>query len=156
MAQLDLFSDAPVGFETTAIYPNRLRDKHRVEQLLGLNEWGDADTQFLLRDGRLFAIGYRRIVYGDHGGYLEFNRSHLRCDLVRKFNHPAPVDAFYEWLMPVGDPDTKVYDQWRDVRELANPPPGGFRGDRAEGYADYRPGYLYVSPFELRVAARPQ
>lgn len=62
--QPDLFA-AP---GSTAIYPNRLRDKAQVEAARGWPEQGSPRTQFLLPSGEVFAVGYRRIVYGDHGG----------------------------------------------------------------------------------------
>lgn len=78
----------------------------------------------------------------------QFNQTGVAYDVLRR---PAPTDAYYEWLEPVDGSGVKIYDQRRDVSELPNPPPGGFRGNRPEGYADYRPGYTYVSPWELHV-----
>lgn len=86
-----------------------------------------------------------------HGPYVEFERPQIRAKLRRKFDRPAPPEAYYEWLEPVDGSGVKVYDQRRDVKHLANPPAGGYRGNRAEGYADYRPGYIYVSPWELHI-----
>lgn len=150
MSQLDFF-DAGAGMPgSTACYPNRQRDRLRVEATLGLLEFGNAETAFYTPIGTLFAVGYRRVVYGDHGPYVEFERCQLRCWLRRKFDRNLPPDAYYEWLEPADGSGVKVYDQRRDVSQLPNPPAGGFRGNRPEGYADYRPGFIYVSPWELR------
>lgn len=153
LAQFDLFAPAPPSsFQTTALYPNRLRDKRRVEQRCGLAEHGDAKTVFLTPRGALFAVGYVRVVYGDHGPYVEFLPEQVRHVLLPKFSRPVPAGAYYEWLLPADGSNMKVYRQLRDVRHLRNPPAGGYRGDREDGYADYRPGVMYVSPWELRVA----
>lgn len=149
MQQQSLF-EVVINPDSTAIYPNRVRDKERVEQALGLPEQGDETTLFTTPTGTLFAVGYLRVVYGDHGPYIEFAHEQIRCELKRRFNRPPPPDAYYDWLEPADGSKVKVYDQKRDVRNLKNPPPCGFRGNRKEGYADYRPGRIYVNPFELR------
>lgn len=140
--------------ETTAIYPNRVADKQKVEAQKGWREHGDETTEFFTPRGTLFARGYVRIVYGDHGPYIEFQREHIRIGLEPKCRTPLPKHCFYEWLIPVDGSNIKVYDQKRDVRKLRNPPAGGFCGDRKEGYADYRVGFVYVSPHELNSAPR--
>lgn len=149
--QLDFFDQGSNYPETTATYPNRVRDRLAVEARLGLTEKGNETTQFKTVNGTLFAVGYVRVVFGDHGPYLEFERRHIRVVLKQKFGKPLPADAYYEWLEPVDGSGVKVYDQRRDVKNLPNPPAGGFRGNRVEGYADYRPGFIYVSPWELVV-----
>lgn len=139
---------------TTAIYANRLADKKKVEETCHIEEVGNSTAKFYTPGGTLFAEGYIRVVYGDHGPYVEFNKSHIKCKLVRKFNQPAPPDAYYEWLFPVGEIGVKVYDQRRDVKHLKNPPKGGVMGNRKEGYADYVVGMIYVSPYDLEVKAK--
>jgi hypothetical protein len=138
-----------MSLRTTAIYPNRVADKARIEAALGLEEFGNETTEFRTKLGTLFAMGYVRVVYGDHGPYVEFEPRHIRTRLRRKFNRPLPARCFYEWLEPEDGSHVKVYDQKKEVRNLKNPPPGGFRGDRPEGYADYRIGCIYVAPEEL-------
>jgi len=149
--QSQLFANEAIAPGSTAIYPNRLRDKSRVEAAKNLAEFGDAITEFHTKTGAIFAVGYVRVVYGDHGPYVEFKREQICAELKRKFIRVVPADAYYEWLEPVDGSGVKVYDQRRDVRHIKNAPKGGFAGNRAEGYADYRPGMIYVSPFELNV-----
>jgi hypothetical protein len=134
---------------TTAIYPNRVIDKEKLELDLGLDEFGDNTTYFYTKNGTLFAVGYIRIVYGDHGPYVEFNVINIRSELRRKSYKPFDPASFYDWLVPVNDSSLKVYDQKRDVRYLKNPPEGGFKGNREEGYADYKVGMFYVNPYEF-------
>lgn len=143
------------GFEevlhpTTAIYPNRRADKAIMEDLFGYQEEGNETFSFFTPKGALFAKGYVRMVYGDHGPYLEFKPEHVKCKLVKKFNNKElDPKCYYEWLMLENEPEVKVYDQKRDVKNLPNPPRGGFRGNRKEGYADYKVGMIYVSPYDL-------
>lgn len=137
---------------TTAAYPNRQRDKARVEALKGWAEAGNDLQEFKTTAGILFARGYSRIVYGDHGPYLEFLPSQVIAPLTPHFQGKAPANAYYEWLDVKGDTKTKVYSQLKTVADLPNPPSGGFRGNRPEGYADYKPQHLYVSVWELMAA----
>lgn len=143
--------------KTTAIYSNRREDKFLLEAKLKLNEFGDNTTKFMLGD-KLFAIGYTRIVYGDHGPYIEFDVSHIKCKLVAKyggdatFNVPKEPKYYYYWYRPVHC-NAKVYFQLKTVRGLANAPR---RNDgkrsmfaRVEGYADYKIGMIYVDPYEF-------
>lgn len=85
-----------------------------------------------------------------HGPYIEFEPHHVCCTLRRHFEGEPPADAYYEWLEPEDGSGAKVYAQRRTVADLPNPPAGGFKGNRSEGYADYRPGKIYVAPEELK------
>lgn len=137
--------------ETTARYPNRIKDRKKVETLYSLPEFGSADQSFLTSSGTKIAVGYVRVVYGDHGPYVEFELSNFKCELKSKFNRTVPVDAYYEWMTVNDDSDIKIYRQLRDVKDLPNPPSPGFRGNRSEGYADYLPGKYYISPYDMRI-----
>jgi len=144
---MDLFEFDPPT--TTAIYPNRLEDKKKVEAIYSLQEHGNDATEFYDNKGKLFAIGYERVVYGDHGPYVEFRKGHIISKLQPKWDADCPDDSYYELLVSVNDPFIEVYDQKRDVKKLKNPPKGGFRGNRSEGYADYKPGMFYVGVFKF-------
>ena len=74
-------------FVSTAIYPNRLEDKIGLEKDLSLSEEGNDETMFFLPDKMVFATGYTRIVYGDHGPYLEFARKHIKSKLYSKYGN---------------------------------------------------------------------
>ena len=138
--------------ETTAIYPNRRRDKTRVEHELHLTEKGNETTRFQTPLGTLLAVGYVRIVYGDHGPYIEFRKDQIRAELEPKFKTPLPSHCYYEWLIPTDGSEVKVYDQKKDVKNLKNAPAGGYKGNRTEGYADYKVGMIYISPWETTIA----
>lgn len=66
----DFFEFDDVKQRTTAIYPNRVKDRIEVETLFGLREFGTAASRFYTKEELLFAIGYIRVVYGDHGPYV--------------------------------------------------------------------------------------
>lgn len=136
---------------TTAIYPNRIREKHKIEKLFDLGEHGNDSTKFHSTKGTLIFQGYVRVVYGDHGPYVEFTKEQLRCEPIKKFNRNVPFNAYYEWQTLDDGSDVKIYWQLKDVHNLPNPPAGGFKGNRVEGYADYKPGMYYISPYELKV-----
>lgn len=61
-----------------------LRARSRVENSLGLAEFGDAWTEFYSSiDGLPVARGYDRIVYGDHGPYVDACSDALVMDSFR-------------------------------------------------------------------------
>jgi len=148
--------------KTTAIYNNRIEDKSKLENILNLQEEGDLNKIFLLPNGKVFAEGYNRIVYGDHGPYIEFNKSHIKCKLYSRFgnkideeNLPKDSKYYYFWLFPHGSEKTKVYLQIKPVTDLPNAPKreDGKKSafNRKEGYADYKSGMYYVDPYSLSI-----
>ena len=145
--------------ETTAIYPNRIEDKAKLESILGLAEFGNQTTKFYVLDD-LFAVGYQRIVYGDHGPYVEFSQENIKCRLKAVYGEeelPPEKGAkyYYIWMFPTFDYNLKVYWQIKPVTKLKNAPTraDGKRScfNREEGYADYRRGFYYVNPYDLDV-----
>lgn len=135
---------------TTAIYPNRQKDKRRVEALYRLEEFGSPDRKFYSPRGLLLAIGYKRMVYGDHGPYIEFAPENIVFENWAQIR-PSRYPFYYGIWCPIDNSFITLYDQVRDVKHLPNPPKGphSFRGNREEGYADYVPGRLYISPEEI-------
>lgn len=147
--------------KTTAIYDNRIEDKIKLEAEFALLEFGNNEREFYLPNGKLFAKGYVRIVYGDHGPYVEFDKSQIMLKLFSRFGNKFDVDNlpeldykyYYYWLFPYGDENIKVYLQIKPVTDLSNAPK---RSDgkkssfnRKEGYADYKRGMFYVDPYTL-------
>jgi len=147
--------------DTTAIYPNRVDDKLQVENKIGIPEFGNDSIDLYVPGGPLFSKGYVRVVYGDHGPYIEFEEKHILIPMKSKFNNfvdtenlpPLDYKWYYFWLCPRAYPDIKVYLQIKPVTSIPNAPkradgkPSCF--NRAEGYADYRRGCFYVDPFQL-------
>lgn len=108
-----------------------------------LPEWcnmsGDT-TKLETRSGTVIASGYNRIVIGDYGAFVEFSRAqanarHLKIKEGQSYRIEDPRYAEhvkYLWLTADDDSDVKVYDQKRSVE-----------------YANYKPGMLYVSVYEV-------
>lgn len=150
-------------FKSTAIYDNRIEDKNLLESKLSLSELGDEIKEFYTLNDKLFATGYNRVVYGDHGPYLEFDQKHIKLKLFSRFNNPIDVNNlpdenhkyYYFWMYPYGSIDTKVYLQIKSVTNLPNAPKrdDGKKSNfnRVEGYADYKRGLYYVDPYQLKL-----
>lgn len=143
---------------STAIYSNRIYDKRRLEATIGLPEFGGPQV-FRTLGGAMFATAFVRVVYGDHGAYVEFARDHVVAPLVGRFGDsatalpPPTVPHYYVWLEVPGAPGLKVYWQIKPVTDKPNAParddgrPSCF--NRRKGYADYRRGMMYVDPYAL-------
>lgn len=84
-----------------------------------------------LRNGTLFSNGFNRVVHGERGDYVEFEKEQIQQNLISKFGNDLTEDNdyYYWWLYPETDIETKVYLQKRTVK-----------------YADYKIGKYYVSP----------
>lgn len=88
------------------------------------------DQKIYLKDGTLFANSFNRVVHGGRGDYVEFEESDILLPLEYKFGTPTTaLEHYYNWMIPVGHPETKVYWQLKTVK-----------------YADYKVGKFYVSP----------
>lgn len=149
-----------IMFQSTAIYPNRIKDKKLLEACMKVSEQGDETTEFKGVGDSFRLKGYTRIVYGDHGPYLEFEQRHLQCKLKSIYNQgfdpnnlPENSKFYYYWLTPEMGVGIKIYLQIKSVSDLPNAPKRAdgeeSKFNRAEGYADYRRGFYYVSPWEL-------
>jgi hypothetical protein len=134
-------------FVSTAIYPNRVRDKEKLENACDLIEGGSARFIFKTAGGLEIAQGYIRITYGDHGPYIEFLPSQIEWSNL--ICERKDLGYYNKWYTKTGR--VLVYEQLRTVANLPNPPAGrySFRGNRKEGYADYRVGRVYVSPYDV-------
>lgn len=137
-------------FKTTAIYENRIKDKKALLSSIPLNEFGDNDVYFLSIFNTLLCKGFNRIVFGDHGPYIEFLKEHIIFDnWISKRNGIGYYDKYY----PIDNSSILLYAQRKDVSNLPNPPKGkySFNGNRKEGYADYIVGRYYISPYEPKL-----
>jgi len=149
---------------TTAIYPNRIEDKEILKRFMSLPEEGSKDIELWIPSGPLFSRGYTRIVYGDHGPYIEFDAHNILLKLVSKFGNdistlpdPESCKLYFFWMYPEGYKRIKVYWQIKPVSDKPNAPrredekPSCF--GRVEGYADYKRGMYYVDPYLLEKRA---
>ena len=132
---------------TTAIYENRIRDRKELFANIPLNEFGDNDVVFETVNGLVICIGYNRIVFGDHGPYIEF----LDENILPDYWHCERSNiGYYDKYYPIDKSSILLYGQRASVKDLPNPPKGprSFNGNRKEGYADYIVGRYYISPYE--------
>eukprot|EP00747_Dinoflagellata_sp_TGD_P179050 gnl/TRDRNA2_/TRDRNA2_29190_c0_seq1.p1 gnl/TRDRNA2_/TRDRNA2_29190_c0~~gnl/TRDRNA2_/TRDRNA2_29190_c0_seq1.p1 ORF type:complete len:358 (+),score=52.62 gnl/TRDRNA2_/TRDRNA2_29190_c0_seq1:107-1180(+) len=132
---------------STAKHPNRERDKKRIEETVGLDEFGDSATEFYAAKSGLglVAIGYERIVYGDHGPYVEFSQEQICWANFPNFVE-KPTGCYFDEFWTV-DGLTMLYSQKRAVKNKPNPPrgPTSVSNNCPDGYANYRVGKLYIS-----------
>lgn len=96
---------------------------------------GDQKTEFYDKLGSLIAIGYSRIVIGDRGPYVEFNESNIKTTMRIPDNEQWRLRkqsfCYYAEFRTILT-NIKIYYQFRPV-----------------DYADYKPGFYYISPFDL-------
>lgn len=157
---------------------NRLTDQRRVQKRLGLAEVGDSHTVFFERApgtsavirGAVLAVGYERVLYGDHGPYVELSPDQIRWEswphFFDKRNYEAYYDEYYTesshhvwwarwecWHPRPSDGVLMLYAQRHSVADRPWAP--GCRArpheERLEGYADYRPGYFYIAAEEALI-----
>ena len=97
--------------------------------------------------GTHVATGYKRIVYGDHGPYLEFDESQIVFKNFKRFKKKSSL-AFYDERY-TENRHVELYEQKKSVNRIPNPPKGEYskRNNRPEGYADYLTGMYYIRFF---------
>lgn len=94
---------------------------------------GSGGRRFFTPRGSLLATGYRRVVVGDYGAYVEFGPDQVPAGtLVERFAGAPARAVKYIWMVPRDGSGTKVYKQLGTV-----------------GYADYLPGHYYVAPGDV-------
>eukprot|EP00440_Ansanella_granifera_P039253 gb/GFBE01042589.1/.p1 GENE.gb/GFBE01042589.1/~~gb/GFBE01042589.1/.p1 ORF type:complete len:415 (+),score=76.18 gb/GFBE01042589.1/:1-1245(+) len=150
---------------------NRLQDQWRVWQTLRLEEVGNNTVKFFekasLKDSSptVIAVGYERILYGDDGPYVELSKSQICWDAwPHKHDKKNYGNSYYDehftgrsyatwrerWQRWEDKPCKgllMLYAQRNAVSNRPWAPSAAARPHawRDHGYADYRPGYYYVS-----------
>jgi len=134
--------------DTEVELSNRIENRDEVERKAKLHEFGMHPDMCLITNpqGTVLFKGYERIVYGDHGPYLEFLAHNV---MDTQFGQPL-AGHYYNRRYPLQNGERiKLYCQKKTVADRPNPPKQGrfsTANDRPEGYADYRPGRFYVDP----------
>lgn len=152
---------------------NRRRDLRCVRRHLGIGPDGDPDVEVrCARGDRVIAVGYRRVLLGDHGPYLELEREHVRWENLRLM--PGGAARFYDEYRAIVDGESyddiahsslgtggggrgaKLYDQLRAVEGQGNPPRDSAwavanNRPHEEGYAAYVVGKIYVGAYDVAV-----
>lgn len=126
---------------------NRVTGATEVLEKVGLQEQGRGDVIVLLDDGRgtVVSAGCRRIVYGDHGPFIELERDKTQWVNFHIHNE-RPFHSYYNESF-TRDKKFMPYEQLRSAQNVPNPPRTGkrrVRNNRPEGYADYLPGACYL------------
>lgn len=113
-----------------------VREYYRMRlRQMAISEHG-ADDVVLKNDcGTVLANGYRRVVVGDYGAYIEFTQKQLVQEAISpKWPGSQKKEASYIWHETTDASKTKVYLQQHRVQ-----------------YADYVPRMYYVSPDDIFV-----
>jgi len=107
-----------------------------VERLNLPYKTGNSELEFYTSTGLLIFRGYSRIVIGGRGPYVEFDKSTIVKDNIKMpRGQEWRVDsenAYYVEFRTIDEANVKIYFQKKRV-----------------GYAPYKIGLCYISPFDL-------
>jgi len=147
-------SGRPV-FKTLVDTENRRKDKRAIEDEHGLTEQGLLDLNIYSKSqpNLQIASGYYRMLYGDHGPYIEFVHKQIMWNAFPNVDRRG-VHAYFDYYYSE-DRSIRLYYQRRDVKNKPNPPYlfGARRAEnnRPEGYADYVTGRYYADANDVNV-----
>lgn len=121
--------------------PEDLSEKYRnfyIKNVPTCFSLGGSSDKLYTYDGILICNGYTRIVVGDYGAFIEFNKEQANTEAYiiapgqeYRINDPKySTHVKYIW-MTINDTGIKIYKQKRAVT-----------------YADYKAGMFYISPHE--------
>lgn len=131
-----------VAFKAMALYMNELPQKFTCSTQ-GFTPTGAyikaVDTPIVTLNGTTLANKYERIVIGHYGAFIEISDDDINHLFIKvregqeyRINNSKYADHVkYEWYTTHDESDCKLYFQKRTV-----------------DYADYKPGYWYISPYE--------
>jgi hypothetical protein len=109
---------------------------NKFEKRLLINVTHGADLKFYSQAGLHLATGYLRVVIGGRGPYVEFSASQILWQnfLVPETEKYRLTNAvvYYDEYRSKDQSFVKLYSQKHPV-----------------GYADYKVGLCYISPFDL-------
>lgn len=122
--------------------PKDLSEKYRqfyIDNLPDCFIIDGADTVLYTKTGTVVCNGYTRIVVGDYGAFIEFDKEQANFDEYiiapgqeYRVNDPKYSKNVKYICMPIADgSNIKIYKQKKMV-----------------AYADYRSGMFYISPHE--------
>lgn len=96
---------------------------------------GDDTVEFYNKSGTQIAIGYNRVVIGDYGAYVEFDKEHMCLENIKqKWPGEPKRKVKYIWMETKDECKTKIYYQQGIV-----------------AYADYKVGCYYVTVGDVEV-----
>lgn len=116
----------------------KIQTRDRRVTRINMPHDGDDDFKLFTKSGELIATGYKRIVFGKRGPYLEFEKEqiikdniYLPDEFIWRFSSQYKNIVFYYEYRTKKD-YVKIYLQKKKV-----------------SYADYKIGLCYISPFDL-------
>lgn len=133
-----------VEYGYAPIEPNLFLGDVREKYRTALPEWcklpGDSGASLFSLDGTQICNGYKRIVIGDYGAFVEISpkqilKNNICCKIGQEYrftDERYAKNVKYLWLTAADSSDCKIYLQKKRVE-----------------YADYMPGMYYVSPYEV-------
>ncbi len=101
---------------------------------------GNPDERLYTHSGTLVAYGYKRIVIGDYGAFIEMTREQMVRESIcakkgEEYRYKDPkfrTSVKYFWYTSKDQSDIKIYHQQQQVN-----------------YADYKVGRFYISPLHV-------
>lgn len=92
------------------------------------------------KSGTLICNGYSRIVVGDYGAFVEYSPVQAR---IKKYL----VQKGQEYRLAQSGKSKNIKYFWYTINDSSNIKI--YHQQRAVGYANYKPGFFYVSPYEV-------
>lgn len=102
---------------------------------------GNKNCNIYSKSGTLIATGYNRVVIGDYGAFVEFDKTQVVSQNIKvkagqeyRYNDEQySKNVKYFWLTAKDNSDCKIYFQKKTV-----------------DYADYKVEMFYISPYEVK------
>lgn len=102
---------------------------------------GNKNCNIYSKSGTLIATGYNRVVIGDYGAFVEFDKTQAVSQNIKvkagqeyRYNDEQySKNVKYLWLTAKDNSDCKIYFQKKTV-----------------DYADYKAEMFYISPYEVK------
>ena len=102
---------------------------------------GNKNCNIYSKSGTLIATGYNRVVIGDYGAFVEFDKAQAVSQNIKvkagqeyRYNDEQySKNVKYLWLTAKDNSDCKIYFQKKTV-----------------DYADYKAEMFYISPYEVK------
>lgn len=148
MAYIKYVEALPVTFSPQRMY--HLLDKNTKGSLLPIHPERKCSFGYEIypieqlpvysKNGTKIANKYERIVIGDYGVFLEIKNEDIIKENIKvkegqeyRIKHPKYAKNIkYQWFTTKDESNCKLYYQQKEVN-----------------YADYKPGYWYISPYEV-------
>jgi len=113
-------------------------DMLSIKKRIKINHDGDTDFKFFTKSGELVATGYKRVVFGERGPYIELTKEQIVKD-----NIYLPNEC--NWRFSKKYKDSVFYYEYRTKKDYVKI----YLQKKKVDYADYRIGLCYMSPFDL-------